>query len=73
MLRDAIYRVMMRPWVYRITCLVIFIVLMIGVQFGIQAILENYGRNTLGAVFAICFIVAMLWAFWFERRRASPD
>ena len=69
MLRDAIYRTMMPPWVARISCLVIFIVLMAGVRFVMNAALEGYGRTGLAVVVAILIATSMWVAIREERRR----
>ena len=50
-MRATIYRVMMRPWVYRITCGVLFVVLMGLVRYGLHILRET---NDTGLILTVC-------------------
>ena len=71
-MRAAIYRVMMRPWVYRITCGVLFVVLMGLVRYGLHVLRET---NDTGLILAVCLpgLAVILLACWLiDRHNARP-
>lgn len=71
-MRATIYRVMMRPWVYRITCGVLFVVLMGLVRYGLHVLRENSDRSTF-LVCCACALAAILLACWLiDRHNARP-
>ena len=71
-MRATIYRVMMRPWVYRITCGVLFVVLMGLVRYGLHVLRETHDRTLILSV-CVPFIVCGLGLAWLiDRHDARP-
>ncbi|RYC29681.1 hypothetical protein D3273_22665 [Lichenibacterium minor] len=71
-MRATIYRVMMRPWVYRITCGVLFVILMGLTRYGLN-VLKNTNDTALileVGVPAIVVIFALAWLI--DRHDARP-
>ena len=71
-MRATIYRVMMHPWVYRITCGVLFVVLMGLARYGLNAL---KGTNDTALILevgvpAIAVIFALAWLI--DRHNARP-
>ena len=71
-MRDIIGRIVWNPWVYRITCGVLFVIVMLGLRYGANILRETHDR---GLILSVCipFIVAGLLIAWLvDRHRARP-
>ena len=71
-MRATIYRVMMRPWVYRITCGVLFVVLMGLVRYGLHVLRETHDDALILGVGLPIIACGLALAWLIDRHNARP-
>ena len=71
-MRATIYRVMMRPWVYRITCGVLFVILMGLVRYGLHVLRETHDDVLIITVGLPIIACGLGLAWLIDRHNARP-
>ena len=69
-MRATIYRVMMRPWVYRITCGVLFVTLMGLVRYGLHVLRETHDHVLIAEVMIPVIACGLGLAWLIDRHNA---
>ena len=71
-MRDIIGRIVWNPWVYRVTCGVLFVLVMVAVRYGLQ-VLRSTNDTPLIAMVGLPIIAGCLLIAWLvDRHRAHP-